>query len=59
LIRDLRASERMPGVDAVRIPGEGAHRAREERARDGVPIPPALRSALDALGAELGIEPIA
>src|SRR5690606_33326884 len=26
LIRDLRASERMPGVDAIRIPGEGSHR---------------------------------
>jgi L-2-hydroxycarboxylate dehydrogenase (NAD+) len=59
LIRDLRASERMPGVDAIRIPGEGSRRAREERVRDGVPVPPALRSSLDTLSAELGIEPIA
>ena len=59
LIRDLRASQRMPGVDAIRIPGEGSHGARAERSRYGVPIPPALRSSLDALAAELGIEPVA
>jgi LDH2 family malate/lactate/ureidoglycolate dehydrogenase len=58
LVRDLRASERMPGVDAVRIPGEGSHRAREERERLGVPVPPALRSALDTLASELGIAPL-
>jgi L-2-hydroxycarboxylate dehydrogenase (NAD+) len=59
LIRDLRASARMPGVDAIRIPGEGSRRARDERSRDGVPVPPALRASLDALAAELGIESIA
>ena len=58
LVRDLRASERMPGVDAIRIPGEGSHRAREERARSGIPVPPALRASLDALAAELQIEPL-
>jgi LDH2 family malate/lactate/ureidoglycolate dehydrogenase len=58
LVRDLRASERMPGVDAVRIPGEGSHRAREERLREGVPVAPALRAALDTLAADLGIEPL-
>ena len=56
LVRDLRASERMPGVDAIRIPGEGSHRTREERARSGIPLPPALRASLDALAAELQIE---
>ena len=58
LVRDLRASERMPGVDAIRIPGEGSRRAREERRRSGVPIPAALRSALDTLAADLGIAPL-
>jgi LDH2 family malate/lactate/ureidoglycolate dehydrogenase len=58
LIRDLRASKRMPGVAAIHIPGEGSHRARAERTRLGVPVPPSLRAALDTLAAELGIEPL-
>jgi LDH2 family malate/lactate/ureidoglycolate dehydrogenase len=59
LVRDLRASERMPGVDAIRIPGEGSQRAYTERTRLGVPVPPALRAALDALAADLRIAPLA
>jgi LDH2 family malate/lactate/ureidoglycolate dehydrogenase len=56
LIRDLRASKRMPGVAAIHIPGEGSERAREERTRLGVPVPASLRASLDALAADLGIE---
>jgi LDH2 family malate/lactate/ureidoglycolate dehydrogenase len=59
VIRDLKASKRMPGVDAVRIPGEGSHRAREDRSTNGVPIPAALRVALDKLATELAIAPLA
>jgi L-2-hydroxycarboxylate dehydrogenase (NAD+) len=59
LIRDLRASQRMPGVDRVRIPGEGSHEARADRNKNGVPIPQALRAALDQLASEIGIEPLA
>jgi LDH2 family malate/lactate/ureidoglycolate dehydrogenase len=59
LIRDLHASERMPGVEAIRIPGEGSHHAREDRMRNGVPIPAALRAALDKLATELAIQPLA
>jgi LDH2 family malate/lactate/ureidoglycolate dehydrogenase len=55
VVRELRASERLPGVDAVRIPGEGSEAARNDRAQRGVPIPPALGAALDQLAAELGI----
>ena len=58
LVRDLRASETMPGVDRVRIPGDGSQRARAERTQHGIPIPPALRAALDKLAAELGIPPL-
>ena len=49
----------MPGVDAVRIPGEGSYRAREDRSKNGVPIAPALGEALDKLAGELGIAPLA
>lgn len=58
VVRDLRASRRMPGFDAIRIPGDGSRAAREERLRLGVPVPPSLRASLDALAADLGIEPL-
>ncbi len=58
VIRDLKASERMPGVEAIHIPGEGSFAAREERSANGVPMPAALRRALDGLARELDILPL-
>lgn len=58
LIRDLRNSRTLPGVDRVRIPGEGSHAARTERGRYGIPLPPALCASLDTLARELGIAPL-
>jgi len=55
LVKDLRNSERLPGVDRIHIPGEGAHAARADRLKNGVPMPPSLMAALDALAGELGI----
>ncbi len=58
LVRDLRQSARLPGVERIHIPGEGAQAARADRLKNGVPIPPALMAALDTLAAELGIAPL-
>jgi LDH2 family malate/lactate/ureidoglycolate dehydrogenase len=58
LIRDLRSSRRLPGVDRIRIPGEGSHAARAERERNGIPLPAPLLESLDRLAAELGIAPL-
>jgi LDH2 family malate/lactate/ureidoglycolate dehydrogenase len=58
LVRDLRNSERLPGVDHIHIPGEGSHAARADRVKNGVPMPPSLMAALDTLAAELGIAPL-
>ena len=58
LVRDLRNSERLPGVDHIHIPGEGSHAARADRLKNGVPMPPSLMAALDTLAAELGIAPL-
>ena len=58
LVRDLRQSRTLPGVDSIRIPGEGSHAVRVERRENGIPIPPPLASALAALAAELGIPPL-
>jgi L-2-hydroxycarboxylate dehydrogenase (NAD+) len=54
-MRDLRNSERLPGVDAIRLPGEQRHQRREDRVRNGVPVLPELRAQLDKLAGELGV----
>ena len=59
LTRDLRASERLPGVDRVRLPGEGSHAARADRTKNGIPLPAPLAAALAQLARELGIAPLA
>jgi L-2-hydroxycarboxylate dehydrogenase (NAD+) len=57
-VRDLRASQRLPGVDAIRLPGDRRAACRDERARDGVPVPAPLLTQLDKLAAELQIKPL-
>lgn len=59
LVRSLRASPTLPGVDRVRIPGEGSKAARADRLANGVPLPSALRAALDRLADELKVAPVA
>ena len=59
VVRDLRASERLPGVDRILLPGEQSHERRIANERDGIALPPALRGTLDTVAAELGIEPLA
>src|SRR5580692_6261582 len=55
LVRDFRASQRMPGVDRIFVPGERSQQTRVARTRDGIPIAPALMRGLDQVAAELGI----
>jgi len=55
VIRDLHASPTLPGVDAVRVPGERSHRLRIERERDGIPLHGTLLARLDGLAASLGV----
>ncbi|MGL4231132.1 MAG: Ldh family oxidoreductase [Casimicrobium sp.] len=52
----MRSSERLPGVDAIRLPGEQSNTTYEERCRSGVPISAELRATLDALADSLGID---
>jgi LDH2 family malate/lactate/ureidoglycolate dehydrogenase len=58
LVRDIRKSERLPGVDRIRLPGEGSHAARADRSRNGIPLPAPLRTSLNHLAAELRIAPL-
>ena len=58
VVRELRASRRLPGVDRVWLPGEQSQAKRIERERDGVPLPAALLASLNVLAAELNISPL-
>ena len=59
LVRDLHASERMPGVDRIRLPGEQSNALRVSQSKDGIALAPALFETLDRLAAETGIAPLA
>lgn len=55
VVRDLRASSRMPGVERIWLPGEQSHARREAAAREGIAIAPGLRQSLDRVADDLGI----
>ena len=58
LAHDLRASERMTGVERIWVPGEQSEARRVRYAAEGIPMAPALWTQLDTLAAELGIVPL-
>jgi L-2-hydroxycarboxylate dehydrogenase (NAD+) len=57
-VHEFKESKRLPGVDEIRLPGDRRRECRAERARDGVPIAPALMAQLDKLAAELKVKPL-
>jgi L-2-hydroxycarboxylate dehydrogenase (NAD+) len=58
LIRDIRNSRRLPGVERIWLPGEQSHAKLLDRRTHGVPMPKALRESLDAVAADLAIAPL-
>jgi L-2-hydroxycarboxylate dehydrogenase (NAD+) len=55
LIRDLRGSRRLPGVERIWLPGEQSHAKRLDRAKNGIPVPDPLLASLNKVAAELGV----
>ena len=55
LVRELRASERMPGVDRIWMPGEQSHARQLANRHEGLALPTALREQLDKFAREMGI----
>ena len=53
LVRELRGSDRMPGVERIWLPGEQSEAKRTAYARDGIPIAPALLTQLNTVSAQL------
>jgi L-2-hydroxycarboxylate dehydrogenase (NAD+) len=58
MIRTVRESPRLPGVERIWLPGEQSHTKRLDRATNGIPVPPPLRKSLDELAKDLGVAPV-
>ena len=58
VIRDIRNSRKLPGVERIFLPGEQSHAKFLDRRANGVPMPNALRESLDALARDLAITPL-
>jgi L-2-hydroxycarboxylate dehydrogenase (NAD+) len=59
IVRDLRASPRMAGVQRIWLPGEQSHQRRLRHAAEGIPVSRGVVADLAALAAELGMPPLA
>ena len=57
-ISDLAGSKKLPGVDEIRIPGQGRVARRTERQEKGVPLAPGLIKQVDELAKTLNIAPL-
>jgi L-2-hydroxycarboxylate dehydrogenase (NAD+) len=58
VVRDLRTSERLDGVERIWLPGEQSHLRREQYRVHGIPLSAGVVADLAALATELGIAPL-
>jgi LDH2 family malate/lactate/ureidoglycolate dehydrogenase len=58
LVRDIRGSERLPGVERIWLPGEQSHEKRQRYSSSGIPVSDGVMAELNTLAAELGIAPL-
>jgi LDH2 family malate/lactate/ureidoglycolate dehydrogenase len=58
LVRELRASARLPGVERIFVPGEQSHARTMAYRREGIPVAAAVVAQLADLAAELGVPPL-
>ncbi len=58
VVRDIRGSQRLPGVERIWLPGEQSHLRRQRYAQAGIPLAAGLVADLDGLAAELGVAPL-
>jgi LDH2 family malate/lactate/ureidoglycolate dehydrogenase len=57
-LHDLRSSPKLPGFDAIRLPGEDRAKRRADRSKNGVQLPATLTKQLDELAVNLKIQPL-
>jgi LDH2 family malate/lactate/ureidoglycolate dehydrogenase len=58
VIRDIRASRRLPGVERIWLPGEQSYAKLLDRRAHGVPMAKGLRESLDTVARDLAIAPL-
>jgi LDH2 family malate/lactate/ureidoglycolate dehydrogenase len=58
VIRDIRNSKRLPGVERIHLPGEQTHAKLQDRRAHGIPMPKSLRDSLDAVARDFNIAPL-
>jgi LDH2 family malate/lactate/ureidoglycolate dehydrogenase len=58
VIRDIRNSQKLPGIERIWLPGEQSHTKLQDRRVHGVPIPKSLRDSLDAVARDLNVAPL-
>lgn len=58
LVRDIRSSQRLPGVERIWLPGEQSHARRETYVRDGIPLATELVAELHELALQWEVEPL-
>jgi L-2-hydroxycarboxylate dehydrogenase (NAD+) len=58
VVRDIRGSARLPGVERIFLPGEQSAEKARDRAQHGIPMPKPLRDSLDAVARDLGVAPL-
>lgn len=56
IIREIRSSKKMPGVEQLRVPGEQSHATWMERCALGIPLNDVLLNDLQRVASDLGIE---
>ena len=55
-VDDLKASSKLPGVNQIRVPGDGSARLMAERLSLGIPISSELQESLNNCAKECGID---
>ena len=56
LVGSIKSARKAPGVQEIRVPGEGAYLERQRQLERGMEIDPPVWSAIQDIMAELGIE---
>ena len=59
LVRDIRNSPRLEGVQRIWLPGEQSHQRRVQYRAQGIPLSRGVVTDLAALAVDLGVAPLA
>jgi LDH2 family malate/lactate/ureidoglycolate dehydrogenase len=58
VVNDIKNSTKLPGVQNIHIPGEGADKLAKERSQNGIPISQELLNTLNDCARECGVVPL-